>query len=169
MEGSADMRVYGLGPFRVEFNGGRLYERDWHSQKALQLFKILLVHLGEVVPTDRLLEELWPNLAEAQARRRLYDTVYRLRSVIDIYSNESYILKTSAGYCINPLKRMWLDWGAFRDIYEELQSVAADEVSAEQLEKLKEAIQLYRGAFMPSDLYQEWAQSHRLGELLFLQ
>ena len=52
-----------------------------------------------------------------RAKRRLYDTVYRLRSIIDVPGADTYIVKGVTRYSLNPQKQYWFDWREFEEHY----------------------------------------------------
>jgi DNA-binding SARP family transcriptional activator len=60
------MRFGILGPFEVADDQGRELALGGHRQRAV--LAILLLHAGEVVSSDRLIEDLW---GKALGRRRL--------------------------------------------------------------------------------------------------
>ncbi len=153
------LRVYGLGSFRIEVCGRSYPENEWKSQKALELLKYLLVHRDRVVSAEMMIEDLWPEFGPGHGRKRLYDTVYRLRQAIDHGNSDSYITKTATGYCLNPNGRYWLDWQRLTDL---MQSPWGSEGESEsELRILQEVVALYRGPFLAADIYQEWTQAPR--------
>ena len=68
-----------LGPLEVVAAGQPL---DLGTPRQRTLLGLLLVHAGEVVSYDRLLEELWDGDPPATARHTLQGYVHRLRRTL---------------------------------------------------------------------------------------
>ena len=68
-----------LGPLEVRHEGTQL---ALGSAKQRALLAILLVHANELVPSDRLIEELWPKPPETAANT-LQVYVGRLRKALE--------------------------------------------------------------------------------------
>ena len=72
-----DFRI--LGPLEVR-DGDRLIELAGHRQQALLC--ALLVRANQVVPTERLVDELWGDDAPRTATRSLHNAVSLLRRLL---------------------------------------------------------------------------------------
>jgi predicted ATPase/DNA-binding SARP family transcriptional activator len=68
-----------LGPLEVVAGGQQL---DLGTPRQRSLLGLLLVHVGEVISYDRLLEDLWDSDPPATARHTLQGYVHRLRRVL---------------------------------------------------------------------------------------
>jgi DNA-binding SARP family transcriptional activator len=73
-----DYRI--LGPLEVK-EGDRLLAVGGEKQRAL--LAVLLLHAGEVVSSDRLIDDLWGERAPTGAPKALQAHVSRLRKVLD--------------------------------------------------------------------------------------
>ncbi len=157
------LQVYGLGSFYIKLNGEKLSVDDWRSSKALKLFQYLLVNFGNSINSERIIGKLWSDCSLEAGRSRLYDTIYRLRQIIDQEEGTSYVLKTSAGYMLNSDKNYWFDWRQFEKIwnrYDQRITEQNEETIAEEAEKLESAVEIYRGEFMENTL-DEWVMEYR--------
>ena len=56
---TAVLQIQVLGHFQILRQQELL---EWPTQKSKSLFQILLIEPGRLVPTDQLLEHLWPDL-----------------------------------------------------------------------------------------------------------
>ena len=72
-----DIRI--LGPLEVEGDSGPL---ALGGQRQRALLAVLLLHAGRVVPTDRLIHELWGDHPPASAANSLQNAVSQLRKVL---------------------------------------------------------------------------------------
>src|SRR6516164_1747625 len=74
------MRFGILGPFEVADDQGRELALGGHRQRAV--LAILVLHAGEVVSSDRLIEELWGERAPATAAKTIQVYISKLRSAL---------------------------------------------------------------------------------------
>ena len=89
------LRIQTLGSFQVWRQEDSL---KWPTQKSKALLQILLVEPGREVPTDQILEYLWPTLQPNKAQNNLWVTVSQLRRLLEPNlpprTNSLYIHKT---------------------------------------------------------------------------
>ena len=89
-----------LGPLEVE-QDGRPLPLGGPRQRAL--LSLLLLHANEVVPRDRLIDELWGDAPPETARTALQLHVSQLRKVLGsdliVTRAPGYVLRTAVGEC----------------------------------------------------------------------
>lgn len=133
---------------------------SWPTQKSKALFQILLIEPGRLVPTDQLLEYLWPALPPHKAQNNLWVAVSQLRRVLQPESppraRSAYILKQGDGYRFNSETNYWLDAEAFATHLITAQSAAN---LTERIKAWEEACNIYQGDYLEDEPYAEWAQS----------
>src|SRR5438552_12945041 len=83
-----------LGPLRVVAGDGR--EIDLGGAKPAALLAMLVLHPNELVPADRLIEDLWDGSPPATAAKTLQVHISRLRRVLPADT----ITTTSGGYMV---------------------------------------------------------------------
>ena len=74
-----------LGPLEVQVDGG------WsgiNAPKWRTVLAVLLLQPGEVVSTDRLISEVWPDKTPNRATNLISVYVHRLRRLIDDHDGE---------------------------------------------------------------------------------
>ena len=96
---TAILGIQVLGHFQVWYQQELLV---WPTQKSKALFQILLIEPGRLVPTDQLMEYLWPDLPPRKAKNNLWVTISQLRRVLEpglpARARSAYILKQGEGY-----------------------------------------------------------------------
>jgi DNA-binding SARP family transcriptional activator len=148
-----DFRI--LGPLEVVTERG-LVALGGHKQRAL--LASLLLARGDVVPIDRLIEELWGEAAPRTAQTSLQNFVSQLRKVLG-----ADVLETRPpGYRIR-IRPEQLDAARF-------ERLVADARSAPPQERrllLRQALDLWRGPLLADFAYEQFAQNEarRLDEL----
>src|SRR6478609_7953279 len=93
------MRFRILGPFEVADDGGR--EVALGGRKQRSVLAILLLHAGEVVPSERLIDELWGARPPATAAKTVQVYVSNLRKALGdgvlVTRGGGYVLQTGGG------------------------------------------------------------------------
>ena len=153
-----------LGPLEV-----RAEERlvPLHGPRQRALLAILLLHAGETVSTDRLIDLLWGESPPATARKALSVRVSQLRKLLESYGDtRETIVTRPPGYAIE-LTADQLDLRRFENL-----SLAGREAldagnAAAASERLSAALGLWRGPPLADFTFEAFAQTEiaRLEEL----
>jgi predicted ATPase/DNA-binding SARP family transcriptional activator/peroxiredoxin len=148
------MRIEILGPLQV-WEDGRELAVGSGRQRAL--FALLLLHAGETVSIDRLIDDLWPAHPPATAAKVVQVYVSRLRRALPASTIETrgsaYILRAE-------------DTDAAE--FERLVDLARDQAPRERTRLLRTAVALWRGAPLADVECETWAQTE-IGRLLELK
>ncbi len=139
---------------RISTFGGLLIEREQTllqlpTQKARDLVAYLVTFRRRRHPRAVLAGLLWPDLPEEKARRRLSDTLWRVRRSLGDYvqADEEFIW-------FNIRLPFWLDVSEFE------QGIQESLGDAFHLPRLASCIRLYRGPFLDG-LYHDWVLLER--------
>ena len=134
-----------LGPLEV-WDGNRGLDLGAGRHRAVLAF--LLLHQGEAVSSERLVDELWDERAPASAAKLVHGYVSRLRRVLP----PAAIQTRGDGYVLAPL-----DTDAAE--FERLVTRAAEEPPEAAAETLRAALSLWRGPALAEFRYDQWAQA----------
>ncbi len=150
-----DLEIRILGPLEVE-RDGRLIDLGAPKQRAVMAD--LVLHADEVVPVERLIDDVWGDDAPRTASHSVQIYVSELRKAIgDVISREAngYALHVGTGV---------IDAGRFEELVD--QGLGADD-PGEAARFLEEAVTLWRGPTLADVAYHEFAQAdiRRLEEL----
>ncbi len=154
-----------LGPLEV-LDGGRPVDLGAHKQRAL--LALLLLHVGRVVSTDRILDDLWGDEA-AGKEKALWVHVSRLRSALEPHRTErgasSVLLTRGHGYLIDADPESVDAW-RFQAAVDEARTRLRDDPAA-AAEILRGGLALWRGPALQDFVYDEFARAEisRLDEL----
>jgi predicted ATPase/DNA-binding SARP family transcriptional activator len=150
------MRFRILGPFEVIDDQGR--EIALAGVKQRGVLAILLLHVGEVVAVDRLIDELWGERAPATAAKTIQVYVSNLRKAL----GRDLVITRAPGYLIE-VDADDFDLRQFETLVTEART-APPELAASLL---REALGLWRGPPLAEFTYDSFAQPEikRLGEL----
>jgi DNA-binding SARP family transcriptional activator len=126
--------------------------------KQRSLLAILLLHANKVVSTDRLIDELWGAAPPATAPKSLQVLVSRLRKKL----GDGRLATHAPGYVllVDPAE---FDLARFEQLVEEAKGAAPENAAR----KLRQALELWRGAALADLAYEPFAQAEmaRLEEL----
>jgi eukaryotic-like serine/threonine-protein kinase len=144
-----------LGPLEVT-DGDRAIALGGAKQRAL--LAVLLLHANEVVPTERLIDELWGAAPPATVAKSVQVYVSRLRRGI----GQDRLVTRAPGYLLR-VEPSELDVARFERLV--AQADAADDRAAAPM--LREALGLWRGPPLADLAYEAFAQPEiaRLDEL----
>jgi DNA-binding SARP family transcriptional activator len=140
-----------LGPLEVWDGGG---EVSLGGPKPRALLAGLLLHPNEVVPTDRLIDELWGEDTPERATAALRVNVSRLRKALP----QDVLTTRSPGYVIR-VEPDELDLHRFERLVDEGRDLLARGLAAEASERLRDALSLWRGPALADFAYDSFAQA----------
>ena len=140
-----------LGPLEVWDEGCEVSVR---GPRPRALLAVLLLHPNEVVPADRLIDELWGEDAPESAAAALRVNVSRLRKVLP----KDVLATRSPGYVIR-VEADQLDLLRFERLVEEGRSLLARRLAADASERLRDALSLWRGSALADFAYESFAQA----------
>ena len=140
-----------LGPLEV-WDGGA--EVSLGGPKPRALLAGLLLHPNEVVPTDRLIDELWGEDSPEDAAAALRVNVSRLRKALP----QDVLTTRSPGYVIR-VEPDELDLHRFERLVDEGRSLLARGLAADASERLHDALALWRGPALADFVYESFAQA----------
>jgi DNA-binding SARP family transcriptional activator len=140
-----------LGPLELWDEGG---EVSLSGPKPRALLAVLLLHANEVVPTDRLIDELWGDDSPDGAAAALRVNVSRLRKALP----QDVLTTRSPGYLVR-VEPDELDLHRFERLVDEGRTLLARGLAAGAAERLREALSLWRGPALADFAYESFAQT----------
>jgi predicted ATPase/DNA-binding SARP family transcriptional activator len=153
------LTVYTLGRFAVYLGDTAIDDSAWQRQKAKKLFKLLLLAPQRLLLKDQVFELLWPEKTPEAAANNLHRTLFILRRVLqpdlENAAKSPYILFKDDCLILNPSIIGWVD----AEIFEHLSQLGRQE--QHNPKHYQAALELYKGEFLPEDLYEDWAADRR--------
>ena len=145
------LKIYGLGRFKVKYADKEKGIDNWTSNKALKLFKYFILHREKELYNDELVEIFWPDVDPNTGKKRLYNTIYLLRKNLEM---KDIVVNKTTSYKFNEDYKCWVDWEQFLEIYNNLDNDVT-------IERLKQAVELYKGDLFPALRYENWVEDVR--------
>ena len=151
-----------LGPLEVWRDGRRV---EVGGAKARALLAILLLHAGEVVSADRLIDALWGERAPSSGTNALQQHIAHLRRALDCEGTGGLLVTRPPGYMLDVAYDALDVWRFERLIDDGRDALADDPAAASEL--LREALGLWRGPALAEFAFDQFAQpdAARLEEL----
>jgi DNA-binding SARP family transcriptional activator len=140
-----------LGPLEVWDEGS---EVSLGGRKPRALLALLLLHPNEVVPADRLIDELWGEDSPEHAADALRVNVSRLRKALP----HDALTTRSPGYAVR-VEPDALDLYRFERLVEEGRSSLGRGLASDASKRLHEALSLWRGSALADFAYENFAQT----------
>ena len=141
-------------------SGGAIAELGPPKQRAL--LAILLMHVGEIVATDRLIDLLWGDRPPRTAAHSVQIYISDLRKALEPLVGGPLIVTRQPGYQLQA-RRDSIDAHAFQKLVEDGTSKlrAGDQVGGAAA--LRSALELWRGPALSDFTYEEFAQPYIRG------
>lgn len=166
---SLPLRIFALGHFGLTLAGNAVATNKWKRRHALAALKCLVCNAGCQVNRDQLIEHLWPGVEAVRGWGRLKVTMSFLRNELEAAGLPRDFVQTVDQSYVLHSDGIWIDAEIF-----EKQSMSALQLAhlnrpEQALQCCEEARRLYRGEFLPDDLYEDWYAQRRasLRELHF--
>jgi DNA-binding SARP family transcriptional activator len=157
------LRVQTLGGFAVWRGSEPLPSNRWHRRKVAALFKALLGAPGHRLTRDQAAELLWPDNDALQSAAHLRMTLSRLRRALGLpaatANGPSYLRCENDMIILDPAPEGvpgpdWCDALAFA-------AAAKRALTCQDVAACSAALALYRGPYLPEDLYEDWTVGRR--------
>ena len=162
------MDVNILGPFEVRGPEGR--ELRLPAGRERSLFVLLLIHRGEVVSSDRIVDALWGGRSPETAGKAVQGYVSHLRRVLepgrDPGDGHGLLVTRPPGYALRT-GDVAIDATRFERLAQDARRALEDGSAAEAVLLLDEALALWRGPALAEFAFDDFAQAEidRLEEL----
>jgi DNA-binding SARP family transcriptional activator/tetratricopeptide (TPR) repeat protein len=130
-----------LGPLRVRTDAGEVPIRGTRDRIVLAM---LLLHPGEMVLMERLVDAVWESEPPQNARNQVQGCVSRLRKQLAAAGAERQIVTTPHGYLID-VGHQNVDLLQFRQLRDEARSATAEGDREAARSKYRAALMLWRG------------------------
>jgi ATP/maltotriose-dependent transcriptional regulator MalT/DNA-binding SARP family transcriptional activator len=158
------LRIETLGRFQVFRGNSPIEENQWDRIQPKQLLKAIVSYGGQRIPKEILIDELWPEERPQAAEKNFKTTLQRLRKSLEPFIHKdfssSYIhLHDNIVFLDPELCRVDVDqFLSFLKMADEKEK-RGDTKGAISL--YTEATEIYRGDFIPEELYAPWVDKTR--------
>jgi DNA-binding SARP family transcriptional activator len=153
---SEQVRIFTLGRFEIERRVGQQWRRipttEWRTARARRLLALLLSSPARRAQREQVMDALWPDLDIASASDHLDRGAHELRRVLEpqrgAYAQGYLLTQEHEIIALASQNVIWVDADAFGDVM--TQADAASQPGGKE-HLLDEAVQIYRGGYLPSE------------------
>lgn len=152
------IKFYTLGRFVLVRDGQPVPRSEWRTHRAATLCKALLTHRGQRLHKEQLQDWIWPEASAGAASRNLRVALSELRRILEptrlAHDGSPYV--NSSGDTVELMADgLWIDSQRL------VEAAEIDPRAPNAVLHLRAAADLYRGVYLPDDLYAEWAVVER--------
>ncbi|WAH36168.1 BTAD domain-containing putative transcriptional regulator [Alicyclobacillus dauci] len=156
------LRVQTLGAFRVWRGYTEITRREWQREKARQLFQFLVTYRGQMFHRDEICERLWSDVDTDVSSRDFKVALNVLSAALEPNKTSRgttiFIAREGSFYGLTTSDMVSVD----RDLFIQAVHDSKGDHSPEQRQaKLKAAMELYRGDYLPEAQYEPWCEGER--------
>lgn len=153
-----------LGQFQTSRANEVLSDRDWKGSQPQNLLKAIIARGAHGVQKDMLCDDLWPQSSPASVDKTFKVALHRLRTSLEPNADRTigscYVHLKDNKVSLDP-ELCHVDAKEFEDLISQGKMAENDGRSKEALDLYTKAIELYKGDFLPQDIYSLWAEAKR--------
>ena len=151
------IKVTMFGGFKIEIGGAMIQDTAARTHQLWHLIEYLVTFRHKTISQEELIEILWPEDDIENPSNALKNLIYRIRSAFsqqDLPYAREMIAFTRGSYQWNNGLPCTVDIEEFEELYK--QGSLPNQTREVSIEKYMQAIDIYRGDFLPGSCYENW-------------
>lgn len=156
LEASPTVYVNTLGEFSLTIDGKTVDDRNHQSKKAWILLEYLLTFRNREASPEELIELIWKDEDLSNPNGALKTLMFRARKLLTEldYPPQQLILQQRGSYVWNKDLNTIVDADLFEDLVNK--GIGDEGTSEERLDACIQALNIYKGDFLPKSSYESW-------------
>ena len=158
------LRIETLGAFRL-FRGDSLMEEDeWDRSQPKKLLKTILSYGGERIPKEIIIDELWSEESPRVAEKNFKTTLQRLRKSLEPFIHKDFgssYIHLHDNIVFLDAELCHVDADRFLSLLKMAEEKQKKGDGKEAFPFYAEALEIYKGDFLPEELYAPWPDKKR--------
>ncbi len=151
--GETDFFIRTLGQFKIYCSGIDITKRIFKREKERKIFQFMLAKYPEHVSPDVLIDVFYRNMEFEKAKHNLSVILSGIKKGLEEFCGRKIIIRTPEGYGLD-ITESQADFLLFNKFSEE-------GLTGKEKKKLKKALKLYKGDFLPETIYDDWSAIRR--------
>lgn len=154
---TAVAKVQMLGGFHLTINGVTISDRSNQAKKPWSILQYLITFHKREISSNELIDLIWSTKESANPGGALKTLMFRSRKLLEPLGLPTHhlIIQKNGTYAWNPDIQLMIDTDEFEDLCQ--RSKNPDITSEQRLELLLQALELYKGDFLPKSSWEAWA------------
>lgn len=157
-EATADQKliIETLGIFSVRVGNKVLSDNSPRAGQVWRLFKYIITNRTTPIPTEKLIDLLWPEGDVDNPIKALYTLVYRLRVILNEHfdTKQEFIIFQHNSYIWNKNSDYWFDAEEFEALFKRANE--PDYNNRSRIEVYNRAFELYHGDYLSESYSESW-------------
>lgn len=152
------LQIQTLGDFSVQYSETNLTNSFENSQKLLELFIYFITYRNELILSEKIIDELWPESDFSDPKRTLRALIFRLRKTLSQYDTDggsSIITYSNGCYKFNAHGFCSIDIEEFELTYKQAMSLY-NKSRSEAMRLYERVIQMYNGGYLKKTALLDW-------------
>lgn len=159
-QSSAIIRIETLGNFTVWRHQEKIDTKDWGRDKTIQLLQYLVSNRQRnALHKEKIMDNLWDDWNDRDFKVALHGINKVLEPDRPSRTEPEFIIRQGVSYQID-LQKVWIDVEALEKYIIIGNATINSEVSVAK-QAYKNAIDLYKGTFLPNRIYEDWSSEER--------
>jgi two-component SAPR family response regulator len=160
----AFIKIDTLGQFLITREGEQVNNKEWGRDRTLQLFQFLLTSRNRrALHKEQIADRIWEDVAGKSLDQTLKVAVHGINKVLEPgrqkRTDPKYLIRQGATYRLD-IKDLFLDVDAFETFIAIGNQHLTDNATL-AISSYQEALQLYKGVYLPERMYDDWTSSER--------
>lgn len=159
-EEQAEIRIQTLGNFVLWRHQEKVNDKEWGRDKSIQLFQYFISKRKKnALHKEKIMDHLWEDWNDRDFKVALHG-IHKVLEPNRLNRIEpNFVIRQGVSYQID-LEKVWIDVDALEKyIIIGNEAFTTDKSIAKMA--YKEAIELYKGSFLPSRIYEDWTSEER--------
>ena len=161
---AAALQIETLGSFEVTLNGKKIPDTAWKRDAAIQLFQFFITnHNARAMHKASIIDRIWGETNEKAGNRNFKAALHQLSKTIEPdktnRDDQLFIIRQGQTYRLDTSK-VWMDINALDDLII-IGNQSVNDQPEEALVAYQQAVDLYRGIYLPNRIYEDWCADER--------
>lgn len=156
------IKVQILGRFRLIVHEKEIQPEQWKRKRNRDIFKYLILHYGQTIPIEKIIDVFWEYDAPANAANIIWNAASVIRTILEPDlpkgANSSFLKAADRSYTLYFGDKGTVDASAFLELIRKNEKTTNNK---EKIALLEKAITIYEGDLLPEDIYEEWTEEKR--------
>ncbi|MEL6557741.1 MAG: BTAD domain-containing putative transcriptional regulator [Bacteroidota bacterium] len=156
----ASVRFQTLGQFTLWRDGDKITPKEWGRDKTIQLIQYLISYRHKhAMHKEQIMDHLWEEGDDRDFKVALHGVNKVLEPNRPTRTEAVYVVRQGVTYQLD-LELVWIDVQAIEE-YIKIGNEAIGQYPDLAQEAYKEAIDLYKGNYLPNRIYEDWSSYER--------
>lgn len=153
-----------FGQFQLFRENELVKPKEWGRDKSIQLFQFFLTSRNRrALHKEQIADRLWDTIAGKAIDQTFKVSLHGINKVLEPdrqkRSDPKYLIRQGISYQLS-ISEMWID----ADVFEQYIKIGNDQIDEDPvlaIQAYTEAIELYKGIYLPNRMYEDWSSAER--------